>query len=136
MSRLSTGQYLLAVSLLNCAALVQSSGSKSLITGTWRGSSECVQVDSPCHDEVNVYRFAEIVGKTDKFTGTGCKIVDGKEVVMGTLEWTFDPDKHALESNIPGGTFRLVVSGNKMEGTLTLTNNILYRRIHLERAGK
>ena len=104
------------------------------VTGAWRGTSECVQADSACQDEVNVYRFNEIAGQPDKFNGSGCKIVDGKEIQMGTLEWTYDPDKHALESKSPNGTFRLVVDGNRMEGTLRLPDNTLYRRIHLRRS--
>ena len=136
MPGLVMGRFLVTVSLLNSALLAQNSANKSLITGTWRGSSECIQVDSPCRNEVNVYRFSEIAGKPDTFTGTASKIVDEKEVVMGTLEWTYDPEHHALESTGARGTFRLIVSGNKMEGRLTLTDNTLYRRIHLERAAK
>jgi hypothetical protein len=93
-----------------------------------------MQPDSPCRDEVNVYRFSEISGKPDTFSGAASKIVDGKEVVMGTLDWTYDPEHHVLESKIERGKFRLVVSGNKIEGTLRLTDNTLYRRIHLERS--
>ncbi|MBV8116085.1 MAG: hypothetical protein JO300_15180 [Silvibacterium sp.] len=106
----------------------------SPVCGTWRGNSECVQSDSPCHDEVNVYRFAEIPGKPNTFSGSGSKIVDGKEIEMGTLEWTFDPQYHALEAEVFGNTFRLIVMGNKMEGTLKIGNNVIYRRIHLQRA--
>ena len=106
----------------------------SLVTGTWRGTSECVQSDSPCHNEVNVYRFSEIAGQPNRFTGTGSKIVDGKEIEMGTLEWTFNPEYHALETEISGNTFRLILMGNRMEGTLKTANIIIYRRIHLQRA--
>jgi hypothetical protein len=106
----------------------------SPVIGTWRGTSECVQADSPCHDEVNVYRFTEIPGKANKFSGTGSKVVDGKEINMGTLEWTFDPQWHALEAETSGNTFRLVVMGNKMEGTLKTPDKVIYRRIHLQRA--
>ena len=104
------------------------------VTGAWRGTSECVQEDSACRDEVNVYRFSEISGQPGKFTGAGSKIVDGKEIQIGTLEWTYDPDKHALESQSLHGTFRLIVDGNSMEGTLRLPDNTLYRRIHLRRS--
>ncbi|HTD54930.1 MAG TPA: hypothetical protein VK670_06080 [Silvibacterium sp.] len=104
------------------------------VAGAWRGTSECVQEDSVCRDEVNVYRFTEIAGQPGKFRGAGSKIVDGKEIEMGTLEWIYDPDKHALESQTPHGTFRLIVNGNSMEGTLRLADNTLYRRIHLRRS--
>lgn len=106
----------------------------SAVTGTWRGTSVCVQTDSPCHDEVNVFRFSEIAGKPNKFLCTGSKVVDGKEIEMGPLEWTFNPEYHALEAQVSGNAFRLIVMGNRMEGTLKTANNVTYRRIHLERA--
>ena len=52
---------------------------------------------------------------------------------MGTLAWEFDPEDHVLESKNPNGTFRLVVDGEKMEGTLQLPGAGVYRRIHLEK---
>ena len=108
-------------------------GTQSQIAGTWRGHSECARKNSPCHDEVNVYRFSEIAGKPGRFSGVGSKIVDGKEIVMGTLEWNYDAEKHSLESENSGGTFRLIVDTAKMDGSLTLPDKTVYRRIHLER---
>lgn len=52
------------------------------ISGTWRGNSVCAVPDTPCHNEVNVYRFSEIEGKVNRFSRTASKIVNGK-VVMG-----------------------------------------------------
>jgi hypothetical protein len=132
-SRRLAGPRLVAFSLLALVCSAQSSGNSNLIAGTWRGTSECM-TDSPCHDEVNVYRFSEIGGKPGTFSGVASKIVDGREVVMGTLDWTYDPEHHVLESKIERGKFRLVVNGNTIEGTLRLTDNTLYRRIHLERS--
>lgn len=108
-------------------------GAQSQIAGTWRGHSECIRKNSPCHDEVNVYRFSEIAGKPGRFSGVGSKIVDGKEIVMGTLEWNYDAEKHSLESETSAGTFRLIVDAAKMDGSLTLPDKTVYRRIHLER---
>ena len=143
MPKMSIGQ-LVAASLifrmtLFCFAQAPGAGTvahgiQSQIAGTWRGHSECARKNSPCHDEVNVYRFSEIGGKPGTFFGVASKIVNGREVVMGTLDWTYDPEHHVLESKIERGKFRLVVNGNKIEGTLRLTDNTLYRRIHLERS--
>lgn len=108
-------------------------GAPSQITGTWRGTSECAQKNGPCHDEINVYRFSEIAGKPGWFSGVGSKVVDGKEIVMGTLEWTYDAEKHTLESTNPSATVRLTVKGNKIDGSLNLPDNTLYRNIHLEK---
>lgn len=88
--------------------------------------------NSPCHDEVNVYRISKIDEKPNFFLVTGSKVVDGKEIVMGTGEWKYDAQKHTLEWENPGGVFKLTVDGNKMEGTLTVRDTV-YRRISLKK---
>jgi hypothetical protein len=103
------------------------------IVGTWRGHSTCTVKDSPCHDERNVYRVAEIPGKPDLVRVTGGKIVDGKEIVMGTSDWKYDLEKKTLEWEGPHGTFRLGVQGDTMEGTLTDKDGTVYRRISLKK---
>jgi hypothetical protein len=108
-------------------------GGQSQITGTWRGNSECVQRNGPCHDETNVYRFSEIGARPGWYSGVGSKVVNGTEVSMGTLDWKYDADKHILESETPNGTFRLVVDGDKIEGNLLRPDTTVYRRIHLEK---
>jgi hypothetical protein len=52
------------------------------IAGTWRGNSICTVKGSPCHDEINVYRFASVPERAPSFSVTASKVVDGKEVVM------------------------------------------------------
>jgi hypothetical protein len=117
------------------ASVSQASGKPSLgdPSGTWRGHSECTIKDSPCHDETNIYRFSKIAGKPGTFTGVGSKIVDGKEVVMGTLEWSYDPQKQSLTSSIPTGTFLLNINGDTIEGSILLPDHTVFRRIHLEK---
>jgi hypothetical protein len=105
----------------------------ALIVGVWRGHSECVGKDSPCHDEVNVYRFTEIKGKARRFLGAGYKVVDGREVPMGDLEWVYDPETKTLTSDNSGAAFRLHVKGKEIEGNLTLPNHKLYRCIYLKK---
>ena len=101
------------------------------VTGVWRGNSNCMVKDSPCHDEVNVYRIAKVNGKPNVVTVTADKIVNGKEIVMGTLESRYDAQKHSLDSL--DGRFHFTIDGNKMEGALTLPDGTVYRRIHLKR---
>jgi hypothetical protein len=107
--------------------------SQSQIVGTWRGTSECAVKSSPCHDEINVYRFSKVPARPGWFSGTGSKIVDGKEFSMGTLNWTYDAASHTLRSESSSATFQLFVDGNKIDGSLTLSDKTVYRRIHLEK---
>ena len=102
------------------------------IVGVWRGNSTCVVKDSPCHDETNVYRVSAVAGKPGLMTVTGAKIVDGREIVMGSSsDWKYDARNRTLDS--ANGAIHFVVDGNKMEGELRLPDGTLYRRIHLKR---
>jgi hypothetical protein len=112
---------------------LQADNAPAGIVGIWRGHSECAVRSSSCRDEENVYRFKDLPGKPGWFSGAGSKIVNGQEVLMGTLEWRYDPAKRELVSKSPAGSFRLVADGDKMEGTLTLADKTVFRRIHLER---
>lgn len=106
---------------------------RTQVAGTWRGNSVCMVENSPCRNEVNVYRFAAIAGKPGWFLVTGSKVIDGKEIVMGTGEWKYDQEKQVLQSEGPHGTFRLTVLGDKMEGSLTDKDGVVYRRIYLKK---
>ena len=104
---------------------------RSRIAGVWRGHSECAVKNSPCHDEVNVYRFSRIAGRENAFSVTAAKVVDGKEVVMGTSEWQFDEKTRIVECEKP--SVQLAVHGDKMEGALKLEDGTVYRRIYLKK---
>lgn len=119
-------------------ALTQSKGGQAMmpegephIAGVWRGNSVCTVPDSPCHDEENIYNVLEIVEKPASFLIVVSKVVDGKEIAMGSGEWKYDAEKHTLQSESALGTFLLTVNGNTMEGTLTRRDKTVYRRIHL-----
>ena len=94
MPKVTIGRFVLAVSLIyfvDSFSFAQAPGGKaaihdsqSQITGTWRGNSECVLKNSPCRDEINVYRFSEVAGKPGWFSGVGSKLVNGKEISMGS----------------------------------------------------
>jgi hypothetical protein len=82
---------------------------------------------------MNIYRFAEIPGRPGWFSGTGSKVVEDKEIPMGTLNWAYDAAAHELRIESSGTIFDLVIDGYKIEGRLTLSDNTVYRRIHLEK---
>lgn len=104
---------------------------KSRVAGVWRGHSECAVKNSPCHDELNVYRFSKIAGDANKFSVTASKVVDGKEVVMGSSEWKYDEKEQVVESEKP--RIQLTITGDKMEGPLKLDDGTVYRRIYLKK---
>jgi len=109
----------------------QAEDMRSRIAGVWRGHSECAVKSSPCHDEVNVYRFSKIAGDANKFSVRTSKIVDGKEVVMGSIEWRYNEKDQIVECEKP--PIQLAIHGDKMEGALKLEDGTVYRRIYLKK---
>src|SRR3569623_442625 len=94
--------FCVASSLLSCGAVYAQRPPKTEeLVGVWRGHSVCRVMNSPCHDEVNVYRGAAIPAKASIYFVSGNKIVDGKEEVMGTGEWNFDASAHTLSYVFP-----------------------------------
>ena len=115
----------------DAGAKVDTEDVRSRIAGVWRGHSECTVKNSPCHDEVNVYRFSRVAGNPNKFSVTASKVVDGKEVVMGNSEWKYDEKKQVMECEKP--SIQLAIHGDQMEGALRLDDGTVYRRIYLKR---
>ena len=126
-------RYWPSVVLCSCIGSAVVRASDEQVAGVWRGHSVCVVRNSPCHDEVNVYRVSAIAAKPGIYFVSGNKIVDGKEEVMGTGEWKYDAKTRELVYEFPRGVFRLRIEGGKMEGDLKLPDGTLYRRIYLEK---
>lgn len=104
---------------------------RGAIAGVWRGHSVCVDKNSPCHDEVNVYRFSRVTGSPNEFSVAASKVVDGKEIVMGSGKWKYDEKKKVVECERP--PIRMAIDGKKMERALSLADRTVYRRIYLEK---
>lgn len=64
---------------------------------------------------------------------SGGKMVDGKEIVMGSGEWQFDASTHTLSTELPAGNIVLVMNGNTMQGTFTLHDKSVLRHITLKK---
>lgn len=122
---------LLAASLFS--TVTRDADDESSTAGIWRGDSICVPKNTACHDEIAVYRVSAIPGKHGYVYVVGGKVVDGKEVVMGSGEWRFDASTHTLTTELPQGDIALVVSGDKMQGTFTLHDKTILRRITLKK---
>jgi hypothetical protein len=62
------------------------------------------------------------------------KIVNGRVIPMGRLEFIFDRAAQSITCQIKPGVWRLKVVGNKLEGTLTDHDRTVLRRVSLTRA--
>jgi hypothetical protein len=111
-----------------------SAGEERKLAGTWRGDSLCVEKGTACHDEIAVYRISAIPGKPGYVMVSGGKLVDGKEIVMGTGEWRYDSAKRTLSVELPRGVITLKADGDRLEGTFVLPDKTVLRRISLKKA--
>ena len=114
-------------------------GDLAQFLGTWHGTSTCVdrQVAPACKDETVVY---EVV-RSDKPQAVVLKadrIVDGKRVPMGDLEFTFSEKQGCWRSEFTTprvqGVWCLVVEGKKLSGGLRVSpENAVVRKVELSR---
>lgn len=110
------------------------SDSDAGLVGDWRGQSVCVVRESACRDEDSLYHVTRIEAKPGWFAMKLDKIVDGKPVTMGTTDCSFDSQKRALSCEFPCGVLRFALQGDKLVGTMTLTDGTLWRKISLAKA--
>jgi len=102
-------------------------------TGVWRGDSTCTVAASACTNEKVVYYIDPVPKRSDLLQIRADKIVDGKAVTMGTSEFQYDAEKGTLTWETAGRVWRLVVDGNRIDGTLTVPPSTLFRRVRLQK---
>jgi hypothetical protein len=108
----------------------------SMPTGTWTGTSKCVGNRPACKDETVVYRFVPISGEPAKVRLLADKILEGKRVPMGRLDFTVAGNR--LECDFQRGTthglWEFQLAGDTMEGTLVvLPSRETARRVSVHR---
>ena len=101
--------------------------------GVWKGTSLCQVKNSPCHDEVVVYYISkDSDGKSYKMNAS--RVVNGKEVDMGPLSFTYD-DKQKVFVSVDSersSKWEFKVTGNEMKGTL-MDKGELYRIVNVKK---
>jgi hypothetical protein len=107
----------------------------SALEGTWTGDSICQVPGSPCRDEKAVYRILRPT-KENKVPIDGGKLVNGRVVSMGVLEFDYDARMQILTCEYKQGVLSLAVKGDEMSGTLKTPSGVVYRRITLRRQAK
>lgn len=110
------------------------------IVGTWRGTSACVdrQAAPACTDEKVIYEIVASSRQPGTVTLSADKVVDGKRLPMGDLDFTRDDASQSWTSELkaprPHALWRLSVKGTTLSGTLTLLpSKAVVRRVDLEK---
>lgn len=109
-----------------------SSQAEAELIGTWKGDSICQVKSSPCNDEKAIYLVSK-AKEAGKFTLDLGKMVNGQPESMTVVDFTYDAQKHTLICEQKYGTWALTVRGDKMEGTLTTPDKVIYRRMTLQK---
>jgi len=101
--------------------------------GIWKGTSICQIKNSPCHDEIVVYHISkDSTGKSYDMIAN--KIVDGKEVYLGTISFTYDNQQKVFVSvdSARNARWEFRITGNAMKGTLMYKGD-LYRVVDVKK---
>lgn len=120
-------------------AFAAASGSprdNSEILGAWEGESKCTVPDSPCHDEHVIYEIAADKDASGGLKMDGYKVANGERVFMGTLRCEYQAAKKVLSCTSRGkdsDDWEYTLSGDTLEGTLTINGKTLYRKITTKR---
>ena len=138
---------LLALSLLVACVVAAASAQPShddviadmtKVLGTWAGQSICVGDRPACKNEHVVYRFVAVDARPGFVRQLADKVIDGKRVPMGALEFEYHDADATLTSEFTRGQTHGVwaykVLGDTMTGTLMiLSDNTLGRRVSVRR---
>ncbi len=126
---------LCAISLLVAANTATAQKKNATVLGKWKGESLCTVKPSACHDETVVYEITAPAGSADHLVWKADKIVDGKQVNMGSLDCSYAHESRTMTCDIPGrGVWSLTVDGDLMTGTLKLSDGTVFRKVSAKRA--
>ena len=108
------------------------------VLGTWSGESICVGNRPACKNEVVVYRFEPVAGKSSVVTLLADKIIKGKRVPMYKLDFQYDEATRTLSCEFnqghTRGTWEYKLAGDTMEGTgIFLSNRSVARSVKVKR---
>lgn len=117
---------ILTMVFLVCAQTLPAA--KTSPIGNWYGDSVCQIANSPCKTEKVVYRIIQM-DETGKFAMQADKIINEKPEYMGTIEFQFDEADKTLLGKYRDSVWKFTIIGKEMEGTLTLADGTIYRKI-------
>jgi hypothetical protein len=122
-----------AACILSQGAVAQARSAAASPVGVWRGTSLCLVRESPCRDEIVVYRIAA-AGAADSFAIDARKIVNGQEEEMGILGCRFTDANAELRCIIPKAIWSFIVRRDSLVGELRLRDGTKFRDVRTVRS--
>lgn len=130
--------FVASVTLIGQAQGLARAMSAAGVTGTWSGESICLGNRPACKNEIVVYRFEPVAGKSTLITLFADKIIKGKRIPMYKLDFQYDEARRTLSCEFTQGhtrgTWEYKVIGDAMEGTGILrAGGSVARRVKVKR---
>jgi hypothetical protein len=100
--------------------------------GRWVGESHCVGAHPACHDEHVIYQVDS--AGPHRFTLDGSRFAGRDTVDMGALSCEGTGSEPTVVCHIPTGAWHFSVVQGHLEGTLTLNDSTVMRRVVAYRA--
>jgi hypothetical protein len=100
--------------------------------GRWVGESHCVGAHPACHDEHVIYQLDS--AGPHRFTLDGSRFAGRDTVDMGALSCEGTGSEPIVVCHIPTGAWHFSVVQGHLEGTLTLNDSTVMRRVVAHRA--
>lgn len=112
--------------------------SASSLIGTWTGESICTGNRPACKNEVVVYRFEPVAGKSTLVTLLADKIIRDKRVPMYKLDFQYNEARQTLSCEFTQGhthgIWEYRITGDTIEGTgIVLPDKSVARRVKVKR---
>jgi len=123
----------LSLALSFATFIVPLESAEPSVAGTWRGESICATAATACSNETVVYSIKEVPERADVVMIHASKIVNGAPVTMGEGPWKFDRSSGTLEWRTTRQVWLLKVADDRIEGTLTLADQTVFRKMSLKR---
>jgi hypothetical protein len=79
------------------------------------------------------YYIEAVPNRSDVLFIRADKIVGGKAITMGTGPWKYDAVHRTLSFEWNRQLWLITQNGDRIEGTLTLPNGVVFRRMSLSR---
>lgn len=95
--------------------------------GRWVGESHCVGAHPACHDEHVIYQVDS--AGPHRFTLDGSRFAGRDTVDMGALSCEGTGSAPVIMCHIPSGAWQFAVVQGHLEGSLTLNDNTVMRRV-------
>lgn len=133
---------ILALFIVSVASSTQGQTARQMsaaaVVGTWSGESICVSNRPACKNEVVVYRFEQVAGKSSVVTLLADKIIKGKRVPMYKLDFEYDEATRTLSCEFnqghTHGRWEYKLAGDTMDGTgIVLAGRSVARRVKVKR---